>query len=108
MANKITRTNLKSSDFVDAASRYINGEVIYYGDQNYLTFTTYKKRKRLLSKEDKFTSISLGHQYRPDLLSNEVYGTPDFWWKIMEFNNISDVFEFEAGKTIRLPASLFT
>ena len=47
-----------------------------------------------------------GQEYRPDLVSNRVYGTPDFWWRIMEANNIKDVFEFKAGLNLRIPGSV--
>jgi hypothetical protein len=49
------------------------------------------------------TVIPVSIQYRPDLLSQKKYGTVDFWWKIMEVNEIKDVMNFKAGRTILLP-----
>lgn len=108
MANKITITNIRPQEgLVSPLSRYINSTVIYYGDDNKMTFTTYKKDSYTPSPSDKFTVISPGMEYRPDLMSKKVYGVVDFWWKIMEVNNISDVFDFKAGKTIRLPSDVY-
>ena len=107
MANRIEHTNLLPEQFVPKTSRYIYSRVIYYGDRNYLTFTTYKKKDNTESEGDRFTVVSPGYEYRPDLLSFEAYGTPDFWWRIMEANGIMDIYEFEAGINIRLPGNVF-
>ena len=55
-------------------------------------------------------SLWKGHKKvwrRPDLVSKEKYGIPDFWWKILEANKMNDVFDFKAGKTIILPESVY-
>lgn len=103
---KITRTNLRTKEFVSSTSRYANSEVIYYGDQNYITFTTYKRKPIEINAEDKFVTIPPGMAYRPDLLSYKAYGTPNFWWRIMEANNIIDIFDFIPGRTVRIPTDI--
>jgi hypothetical protein len=41
---------------------------------------------------------------RPDLISQEAYNTPEYWWLVCAINNISDPFEqLIAGKLIKLP-----
>ena len=107
MANEIEVSNLRSEDFVPVTSRYYGTDVIYYSDQKLITFPTYKKKTYTPSTDDKVAAITPGMQYRPDLVSNKVYGVPDFWWKIMEVNGIKDVFDFKAGLTIRLPQNIF-
>lgn len=107
MANKIEYANIKSSKFVNQTSRYINSKVIYYSDDKIITFDTYKKTPFNASKQDQVAVIPSGMQYRPDLVSKERYGTVDFWWKIMEINNIKDVFDFTAGRTIILPGNIY-
>lgn len=107
MANKIQFTNLQPNNFVHNLSRYNNSEVIYYGDNNLLTFTTYKKKNNTPSGDDRFTVITAGTEYRPDKVSYAAYGSVDFWWRIMEANNIKDIFEFKAGLNIRLPGNIF-
>ena len=83
MANYIEYTDRLNPDiYVVMSSRYMRSKVIYYGDDRKITFT-----------------------YRPDLVSQKVYFTPDYWWRIMEFNGMKDITEFVAGKTIRLPSN---
>lgn len=107
MANKIEYTNLRATQFVPATSRYESSRVIKYSDQSITTFETYKKKKFVPSNQDQLTVITTGMEYRPDILSMEKYGTTDFWWRIMEANNIKDVTEFKAGRTIILPENAY-
>ena len=37
--------------------------------------------------------VPAGYAHRPDLISNIFYGTPAYWWLILEANNIDDPFE---------------
>jgi hypothetical protein len=107
MANKIEYPNINASRFVTATSRYKDSKVIYYSDDKIITFETYKKPKFIVSRDDQVTVIPARMQYRPDLVSKEKYGIVDFWWKIMEVNNIKDVFDFKAGMTIILPRNIY-
>jgi hypothetical protein len=107
MANKITTTDLRADNYVSNTSRYADSAIIYYGDNNLIAFPTYRKPTYTPSAEDKYGVIPPGMEYRPDLVSRQTYGTPDFWWKIMESNNIKDIFDFKAGVTIRLPNDIF-
>lgn len=106
MANYIELTKLTPSRFVDVASRYSDLTVYYYTENKLLTFEIYKKTSIPLSKSDKYYVVTPGEQYRPDLVSNRAYGAPDFWWKILEANNIKDVYDFKAGLNIRIPSSV--
>lgn len=104
MANQITTTLIDPSNgLVTKSSRYANSKVIYYGNNNVMTFTTYKKQIKP-SDADRFTVISSDIEYRPDLLSLKVYGIVDYWWKILEVNEMKDVFDFKAGVNIRIPS----
>jgi hypothetical protein len=107
MANLITTTDIPGRRFVSVSSRYFKSPVIYYGELNRVTFTTYKRQKQTTSTSDKFMVVGKGSEYRPDLVSNQFFGVPDFWWQIMEYNQIYDIFDFKAGITIRIPASPF-
>lgn len=104
MANSIIITSIRPTDsFVTSTSRYASGTVIYYGNQNKITFKTYKRVIPDVSPKDRFIVLTPHYEFRPDLLSNDVYGQPDFWWKIMEVNSIKDIFNFKSGLTIRIP-----
>jgi hypothetical protein len=65
-------------------------------------------RKSLKLEEDStdtFIIVTQQFEKRPDLVSDEAYGTPDLWWTIYEFNNIRDpFFELKAGQILRIPA----
>jgi len=103
MAIYTEATEMSGRKFVSVTSRYIDSPVIYYSENKFLTFPIYKKQIYEFSDKDKFYSVTPGTQYRPDLISYEFYGTPDFWWKIMQVNDIKDVFEIRTGMTLRLP-----
>lgn len=108
MANKIEVTTLNPANrFVTALSRYANSKVLYYGDQHLTTFSTYKKNNIPLDANDKFSVVTPSTEFRPDMVSQQAYGVPDFWWKIMEVNNIKDVYDFKVGVNIRLPANIY-
>ena len=109
MANKIEILDSPRpiDGFVTATSRYANSTILRYGDANRLTFTLYKKKYIKSKSTDKVSVIPPGMEYRPDLVSNKAYGTPDFWWKILEANAMMDIFEFKSGLTIRIPDNLF-
>ena len=42
---------------------------------------------------------------RCDLISQEYYGTPEFWWYVASVNNLSTN-NIEAGTQLRVPLSL--
>jgi len=107
MANTIEHTDLTTNSFVNSTSRYVDSSVLYYGDLRRLTFSTYKRGTYPDNSEDLFTVIPAGMEYRPDKMSELAYGTPDFWWKIMEANRIADIFNFKAGVNLRIPANPF-
>ena len=106
MANYTKATNINAKKFVVPSSRYMNSNVIYYTENNILTFTIYKKTTIPTSQKDVYAIVSPGSEYRPDIVSQKAYGTPDFWWKIMEANGISDIFDFKSGINIRIPNSI--
>lgn len=104
MANTpIEYTTIPTQSIVAPGSRYLNQVVIYYGERKILAFDTYIRRTYVAKGDEKVMVISKGVEFRPDLVSNAVYGFPDNWWRILEANKMKDVFDFKAGKTIMLP-----
>jgi len=97
---------IKADNLVSIGSRYLSSKVLYYGDQNLITFETYKRKNYVKTGSEKVMMITKGVEYRPDLVSYDYYGFSDMWWKILEVNNISDIFNFKAGITIILPGSI--
>ena len=107
MANYFQTTTINPLKFVSFTSRYSDSKVCYYKEEKYLTFKTYKKNTYANSSRDKYMVVTKGYEYRPDLVSQKVYGFPDYWWKILEANSIKDIYDFKAGINIRVPESLF-
>jgi len=106
MANYTEKTDISASRFVPVTSRYAGSSVLYYTENKLLTFEIYKKDKKtnsFVAGQNKFFVVTPGTEYRPDLLSLKAYGTVDFWWKILEANNIKDIFEFKTGLNIMIP-----
>ena len=108
MSNQIVKTDLKPIDgYVAGSSRYSTSSIVYYGDLRKITFPIYHRRTFVPTANDMIMVITAGTEYRPDLVSKEMYGTVDFWWKIMEANGIYDIFDFKTGVNIRLPANMY-
>ena len=109
MANEISymEWTTPTRGFVTPSSRYTRSEIIYYGALHKITFTTYKRQEPQLSEEDKYSIIPPGWEYRPDLASKYMYGSVDFWWRILEENGMKDIWEFKAGENIRLPINVY-
>ena len=101
MSNYLEETNIDAMRFVPVSSRYASSEVVYYTEKKLLTFKTYKKEQSKKEKlgRTKYYVVTPGTEYRPDLVSSKVYGTSDFWWRIMEDNNIKDIFDFKADSS---------
>jgi len=107
MAIKIKYTDLNPKSFVTATSRYASSKVILLGEKKVPVFELYKKRNaKMITGEVKWAEITPNVEFRPDLVSKELYGTPDFWWKLMEYNNMKDILEFKSGRVIAVPSSI--
>ena len=94
-----------TTSVASSGSRYEKSRLIYYGEQRFLTYETYLRKKYNYNGTENVMVISKGVEYRPDLVSYEYYGYPDNWWRIMEVNGMKDIFEFKTGVTIFLPIS---
>lgn len=103
MTIPITYTNTRAERMVSGFSRYVGQNVIYYGEGKFLTFDTYIRKPYKPTGKEKIMVIKKGIEYRPDLVSYDVYGIPDAWWRILQANGMKDVWEFKAGVTIRIP-----
>lgn len=106
MANYIEVTTIAPTRFVPPTSRYADATVIYYSEKKKITYSTYKKHSFTTNDNDQFMLLTKGVEYRPDLVSFDLFGTCDFWWRIMEANGMKDILEFKAGVTIRIPNNL--
>lgn len=104
MTQLIESSNIDVTSVVAPNSRYReNQNVVYYGENRFVTFDLYLKKEYVKNGNEKIMVITKGVEYRPDLVSFDFYGFADNWWKILEVNGIMDIFDFKAGKTIFLP-----
>lgn len=103
MANPIIYKKLYKN--FSETSRYASSEVILYGIDQKPAYTTYKAKKFAFNLSDPYYEITKEMEFRPDKLSYKIYGVRDYWWKIMQMNNMKDILEFRAGRTIRLPSN---
>lgn len=107
MAHYLKESNRSADKYVAPSSRYNNSQVIYYTEKRLIAFKIYKRKQKWFNDDDKWFEITPDVELRPDLVSTDFYGSPDFWWKIMEANKMKDILEFKAGRNIRLPGSIF-
>jgi hypothetical protein len=105
MSNQIYYTGVSPQRYVSTLSRYSNSEVIQYGKNNVVAFATYVRPDTQISPTDTVFLINGSTAYRPDKVSKMKYGFVDWWWKIMQANQIYDIMDFKAGRTIYLPAA---
>jgi hypothetical protein len=55
---------------------------------------------------DMYIQLDAKYEYRPDMLSNDVYGTPKYWWTFMVRNIdiIRDpIWDLKAGTLMYIP-----
>lgn len=106
MTVPIQSSNIPVTSVISGLSRYRYQNVIYYGEQKFVTFDTYIRQKYIPTGQEKVVLINKGVEYRPDLVAYDVFGTADAWWKILEVNGMHDIWDFKAGTTIMIPNSL--
>lgn len=62
--------------------------------------------RRVISRsvDDIVLNVSVRQAFRPDIISNDVYGTPMLAWLVLQYNNIVDVnVELGQGAVLYLP-----
>lgn len=103
MTQLIQNSNIETRTIFSTGSRYMNQNIIYYGDKKIITLDTYNRVAYKRTGNERIMLITKGIEYRPDLVSYDVYGFVDNWWRILEANNMKDIWEFKSGVTIFLP-----
>lgn len=103
MANELSYTNYGTNNLVSSLSRYVARNVVLYGNEKKAAFAVNNKKNIGIGPDDRFFEITKETEFRPDLVSGQIYGIPDLWWRIMEINRMKDIMEFRAGRNIRVP-----
>ena len=55
------------------------------------------------SDSDQYYFVDASKRYRPDIIANEMYGTPILYWVILSCNNLSSPLQVETNMTLRIP-----
>lgn len=55
------------------------------------------------SVDDQYMTVSLREENRLDIISNDYYNTPNYWWVIALGNYIIDPFTIPVGTYLRIP-----
>lgn len=70
---------------------------------NFIEFTRKEQIYIPESKEDDYFYIDASYKFRPDLVSQQVYGTPVLYWVILSCNNMRNPLDLDTGITVRIP-----
>lgn len=91
---------LKRSD-QQPGGRYVQGGTV---DVNGNRLGWWERKVFSKSPTDVTYTITAKYAHRPDLLAFDLYGRSTLQWIIMQYNNVSDLYEdFKVGDTIVLP-----
>ena len=84
-------------------NRYTNG--IITTDRSGNNFLVLRQPLKLeVDNTDVLVTLNQNLITRPDLISYKAYGTTDFWWVIMEYNNIIDpLLDLKIGMILKIP-----
>jgi hypothetical protein len=86
-------------------SRYYNSTITSVTTDNGLENYTILKLPISVPETDGdfYIEIDSTNEFRPDMLSFQVYGTPDFGWAIMEVNTLLSFKDLYIRNRLRIP-----
>lgn len=84
------------------ASRYKNLRTIQ-SDTGKIYHETWFQKFIDYSSEDQYHTVTLDEVGRLDIISNNYYDTPRYWWVIALANYILDPFDVPLGTSLRIP-----
>lgn len=107
-------TQAKVSYGIEKASidyDYTNKDILHYEDSemkinlrdNILLNRYFNKIKNTSTKRTLTDSEKWKYNYRPELLSTDIYGTPELWYLILKLNYCEDFYDFKDLDEVILP-----
>jgi len=88
---------------IEREDRYAFAKFLDYQEQEFDPLTAkFLSALRLLPVQGQLQIGAL--ENRIDLISNEIYGETQFWWIIMEFNNLQDPEVIPANTMLNYPS----
>ena len=86
----------------DSINRYMKKLRLSDGYINKIQFI--KKQDLVMDKEMEYFYITAAYEFRPDLLSNDVYDSPLYAWAILAANDMKSIFDFKIGMSVKVPS----
>ena len=83
--------------------RYTTVRRIKDRDTGKLFHENWNKKTVDNSAQDEYFTITLREKDRLDIVANDYYNNPKFWWMIAIANNIIDPFDVPIGTRVRIP-----
>ena len=85
-------------------SRYADGQLVKTQDARKSNYSLAVFRETVSSSSE-FYYYTWTVRDRMDLLAYRLLGSPDLWWKIMDFNpEIGNAFDIAPGTILRIPS----
>lgn len=119
----VKRLNILINHPSDVRKKYY--PITYYTPKQYTNNCRYKNVRRLKdnvtgkfyhetvpqtfitrSEEDQYIVVTDINENRLDIIANEYYGTPNYWWVIAQANYIIDPFDVPVGTQLRIPPTI--
>lgn len=95
---------LSGNNEYKSLSRYSVLRVIESGKEIYLE--SYNQVKVPVTDQDTYHVVEEKEVNRLDIISNNFYGTPNYWWMIALANNLIDPLVVNKGTLLRIPSLL--
>jgi hypothetical protein len=93
--------------YIDLDKDYINrfdlAKFIKYDNDSFDILTSYfiRELKKLPSKGNLTVTYQ---EFKPELLADIIYGDTQYEWVLMEYNNLTDIFDIVSGTVINYPS----
>ena len=84
-------------------SRYINLRTLYDEERKVVVHENWNPMWVKESSSDVYYTVVLETENRLDIIANEYYDSPRYWWVIALANEIMDPFDIPMGTVLRIP-----
>lgn len=94
-----------SGSRVNTMNRYLNKVSLVYFDGTKVT--EFIKKSQLYpepSDDDQYYFVDASKRFRPDIIAQEVYGTPLLYWVILSANHLARPLDVKTNMTLRVPS----
>jgi len=87
----------------DYTERFDIGRFMRYENENHDPLTSaFIKDLKALKNNGRF--VVQGEEFRPDLISDKIYGTTQHWWIILLYNDVFEIDDITNGVELNYPS----